>query len=169
MRGSAPWRRRVSRCSTTSRRWPNAPACSRAIRRCARGCATPAASDRPQPYFNTSGGIALAKGRSFGPAVGGRPMRVRASALVFAFLLALAVRPAAAEDENDVLRSLKFQTGNITLARGIATLSLSQNFVYLDPADTETFLTKLWDNPPGTGADTLGMLLPKDVDALGPN
>jgi uncharacterized membrane-anchored protein len=89
--------------------------------------------------------------------------------LAFAFLLALAVRPAAAEDENDTLRGLKFQTGKITLARGIATLSLSQNFVYLDPADTETFLTKVWDNPPGTGADTLGMLLPKDADALGAN
>jgi uncharacterized membrane-anchored protein len=97
-------------------------------------------------------------------------MRVGTRTVAYALLLlAFLSWPAAAEDERELLRSLKLQSGNITLPGGIATMAVGTNFAYLDSKDSETFLTKLWGNPPGTGADTLGMLLPKDADALGAN
>lgn len=73
---------------------------------------------------------------------------------------------AQAQDERAVLRGLNMQTGTISLQGGVATLATGANFAYLDPKDAETFLVKIWGNPPGTGADTLGVLLPKDVDPL---
>jgi uncharacterized membrane-anchored protein len=89
--------------------------------------------------------------------------RFAVNALLF---LALLVAPAQAQDERALFRTLKPQSGMITLRGGIATLKVGPNFTYLSPADAETFLTKIWANPPGAGAETLGLLLPKDIDVL---
>ena len=96
-------------------------------------------------------------------------MRVGSRILTYALLLALFSWPAAAEGERERLRALNYQSGNITLRGGIATLAVGTNFSYLGPQDAETFLTKIWSNPAGMGLQTLGVLLPKDADALGPD
>lgn len=61
--------------------------------------------------------------------------------------------------------SLKYETGTITLRDGIARINLPENYRYLNPADTETLLTKLWNNPRAN--NTLGMIVPAGFDPLG--
>jgi uncharacterized membrane-anchored protein len=70
------------------------------------------------------------------------------------------------EEARQVFQGLAQQSGQITLKGGIAQLEVGSNFAYLGPKDAETFLVQLWGNPPDYGSDTLGVLLPKDVDAL---
>ncbi len=57
--------------------------------------------------------------------------------------------------------SLNRRKGDIDLLNGLVTLRVPENFYYLDPNDSETILTEVWGNPPGAGADTLGMLFPE--------
>jgi uncharacterized membrane-anchored protein len=59
--------------------------------------------------------------------------------------------------------SLDRRQGDIELLNGIVTLHVPDNFYYLSPSDSETVLTKVWGNPPGAGADTLGMLFPAEA------
>jgi uncharacterized membrane-anchored protein len=94
-------------------------------------------------------------------------MRVNRLAVCALFLLALVVAPAWAQDERELFRNLKSQSGAITLRDGLATLNVGPNFSYLSPADAEIFLTKIWRNPPGVGERTLGLLLPNEIDMLG--
>lgn len=56
--------------------------------------------------------------------------------------------------------SLDRQQGTIKLPNGVATLNVPENFYYLNPADSEKILVEVWGNPPGAGANTLGMLFP---------
>ncbi|SDS56980.1 DUF2167 domain-containing protein [Opitutus sp. GAS368] len=72
---------------------------------------------------------------------------------------------AAAEKAGKLAATLKYEKGVITLRDGLARISLPENYRYLNPADTETLLTKLWGNP-GGGA-TLGMIVPAGFDPLG--
>ena len=60
---------------------------------------------------------------------------------------------------------LRYQTGRITLRRGLATLDLPADFRYLDPQETDIVL-RAWGNPPGH--ETLGMLVPAGVRVLAP-
>jgi uncharacterized membrane-anchored protein len=94
-------------------------------------------------------------------------MRFNHLAVCVLLLLTLLVTPARAQEERELFRSLTLQSGTIALRDGVATLVVGPNFSYLSPADAEIFLTKIWRNPPGTGDRTLGLLLPKDIDALG--
>lgn len=57
--------------------------------------------------------------------------------------------------------SLNRRKGDIELLNGLVTLRVPENFYYLDPNDSETILTEVWGNPPGSGADMLGMLFPE--------
>jgi uncharacterized membrane-anchored protein len=57
-----------------------------------------------------------------------------------------------------LLKSLKYQQGEIPLRGGLAKLEVPTNFNYLSPADAETVLCKIWGNPPGQ--HTLGLLMP---------
>ncbi|MGB8168064.1 MAG: DUF2167 domain-containing protein [Chthoniobacteraceae bacterium] len=66
------------------------------------------------------------------------------------------------EDVKKLADSLHFQQGAIDLRGGLAKVNVPAGFRYLNPADTETVLTKIWGNPP-TGARSLGMLFPADV------
>jgi uncharacterized membrane-anchored protein len=63
---------------------------------------------------------------------------------------------------------LKYQTGQITLRDGVATLNLPDGFRYLDPASSETLLTGIWGNPP-SGTRTLGIIVPSGFDPLAEN
>ncbi len=73
----------------------------------------------------------------------------------------------ARADERQVLESLKFQSGTITLGSNLANLSLTPNFQYLSPADTKRFLVEVWRNPPEAAEGTLGAIVPAKVDLTG--
>lgn len=86
--------------------------------------------------------------------------------LVIASLLLLALPNGGRADERQVLDSLNFQSGTVSLGSDLATIALTPNFKYLSPADTERFLVQVWGNPPGAGANTLGAIVPADADLL---
>jgi uncharacterized membrane-anchored protein len=90
--------------------------------------------------------------------------------VILALLLLCVSSAARAENESRdpraLLDGLHYQSGQIRLRDGIATLTVGPSFTYIAPADAETFLVKIWSNPPGSGNRTLGLLLPKDVDLL---
>jgi uncharacterized membrane-anchored protein len=67
-------------------------------------------------------------------------------------------QPKSREEILKILKSLKYQQGEIALRGGLAKLEVPTNFNYLSPADAETLLVKLWGNPPGQ--NTLGLLMP---------
>src|SRR5579872_5535283 len=54
--------------------------------------------------------------------------------------------------------SLHYQQGTISLEKGMANVTLPDQFRYLSPQDTETVLVKIWGNPTAKG--TLGMIAP---------
>jgi uncharacterized membrane-anchored protein len=58
--------------------------------------------------------------------------------------------------------SLDRRQGEIELPNGVATLQVPDGFYYLGPADAEKVLVEVWENPPGAGRDTLGMLFPTE-------
>jgi uncharacterized membrane-anchored protein len=57
---------------------------------------------------------------------------------------------------------LRYQQGEVTLKGGLAKINVPSNFRYIDGADTETVLSKIWGNPPNNKR-TLGMLLPANI------
>lgn len=100
-------------------------------------------------------------------------MRVHAAAVLFASVLMFgpalaqqsppADQPDPAAAEAAFLASLHPKSGAVPLPGGKAGLALSEDFHYLDPADTKKLLEEGWGNPPGSAANTLGMLLPANV------
>lgn len=70
-------------------------------------------------------------------------------------------------DAQQVLQSLKFQSGTIPLGSNLASLTLTPNFQYLGPADTKKFLVDVWRNPPDAADGTLGSIVPAKVDLGG--
>lgn len=82
------------------------------------------------------------------------------------FALLAMKSPAFAESQIDVLKSLNYRSGTIALGDDLASLHLTDKFFYLDGKDTHTFLTRVWDNPPDFGVDTLGLMLPADLNPL---
>lgn len=69
------------------------------------------------------------------------------------------------QSPTDILKSLNYRHGHIDLRQNIAVLDVPAGYAYLDPADTETFLTKIYGNPPAeSGPDTDGMILPEGID-----
>ena len=80
-------------------------------------------------------------------------------------MAAAADAPAAPKQTAEQLvASLKFQEGKITLPGGIATLDLPASFRYLNPADTTRVLVDGWGNPPGLSS--LGMIVPAGVNPI---
>ena len=75
---------------------------------------------------------------------------------------------ASAEDAafeqwaNEFIASLDFQRGVIELPGGIARLDMPEDYVYLNPEDTDRLLSEGWGNPPGT--ESLGMILPANIN-----
>ena len=87
----------------------------------------------------------------------------RLLALAAAAVLIVASHWAHA-DERQVLESLKFQSGTVTLGSNLANLTLTPNFHYLSPADAKKLLVEVWRNPPEAADGTLGAIVPADVD-----
>ena len=69
------------------------------------------------------------------------------------------------EQAEALVSGLKFQQGEITLDDGLATLRVPEGLRFLNGADAETVLVKLWGNRPDS-ADPLGMLMPDGVRPL---
>src|SRR5687767_6218710 len=98
---------------------------------------------------------------------------MRIQTLVPLFLLSVTCLLQAANPETDadaearkaelkpLAERLKYQEGKITIGDGLATLSLPENFRYLDPAGSQILLSGLWGNP---SAETLGVIVPKGFD-----
>jgi len=91
-------------------------------------------------------------------------------------LLLLLLTPwlCRADDTNDIAKrieevrtiaaSIHYQKGDISLQKGLATVTLPDNFRYVSPDDTDVVLHKLWGNPPGP--KTLGMIVPSEGSVL---
>jgi len=62
---------------------------------------------------------------------------------------------------------LHYKQGEVTLKGGLAKINVPAEFRYLDGADTETVLSKIWGNPP-SGGRTLGMLVPVEAGPIDP-
>ncbi len=100
-------------------------------------------------------------------------MKIRSLAL--ALLLGTASLHAASEapetrfaEAKKLIDGLRFQQGEIHLRGGLATIKVPERFRYLDPADAETVLTKIWHNPP-SGERSLGMIFPAESGPLDPD
>ncbi len=85
----------------------------------------------------------------------------------------LAAVPAQAQNDTNGLppevlalaSHLKYQQGEIDLRGGLAQLTVPPEFNFLNAADTETVLVKLWGNPPQE-KKSLGMLIPAGMTPL---
>jgi uncharacterized membrane-anchored protein len=92
---------------------------------------------------------------------------IRRKLILFLGLLALLAGPAAAQDrQHELFKKLHLVTTPVTLGGGVATLKPGPDFAYLNPADAEVFLTQIWQNERGSGSESLGVLVPRDVDVL---
>ena len=90
--------------------------------------------------------------------------------LLFAALLTsivLAQDPPKSRAQAEALvASLKYQQGSIDLRHGLASLQVPDQFRFLNGADANTILVRLWSNPPQS--QPLGMLVPANVSPLSP-
>ncbi len=60
---------------------------------------------------------------------------------------------------DSIAASYTFQTGQVSLSNGLATLNVPAGWHYLDGKQSDQVLTDLWGNPPGE--HSLGMLFPE--------
>ena len=58
---------------------------------------------------------------------------------------------------------LHYQTGQVKLRGGLATLELPAEFRYLDPRETDLVI-RAWGNPPNN--ETLGMIVPAGTSSV---
>lgn len=61
---------------------------------------------------------------------------------------------------------MTYQTGDISLQGGLATLHLGTDYRYLGPADARSVIEDAWHNPPGE--QPLGMIVPADLSPAHP-
>jgi uncharacterized membrane-anchored protein len=99
--------------------------------------------------------------------------------ILSAFIIATAIfAPARAEERqptpeqiNAIKRVMKtigelsYQSGQISLVGGKATITLTDDFRFLDSANARKVLVEIWNNPPEAGGVT-GMIVPKDINFL---
>lgn len=60
--------------------------------------------------------------------------------------------------------ALHYQSGNIPLLGGEATLNTGQNLRYLNAQEAQGVIVNDWGNPPDSAADVLGMIVPAGQD-----
>jgi len=91
------------------------------------------------------------------------------------FCLAVSNTAVADDDTNALpprvvalLKSLKYQQGEIDLRGGLAKLTVPKEFNFLGSDDAETVLVKLWGNPPSE-QKPLGLLIPADMTPASSN
>lgn len=59
--------------------------------------------------------------------------------------------------QDSIESTMNYETGEIILGDGIATLNVPAGYKYLNPTQSEYVMTELWGNPP---SETMGLLLP---------
>lgn len=92
--------------------------------------------------------------------------RLALIALLWIGLAEGALAQQASSNPQEILKSLNFRRGPVTLGDNLATVGPSQDYVFLDSADAQTFITRIWGNPPEASRNTLGMLLPVKSNPL---
>jgi uncharacterized membrane-anchored protein len=65
---------------------------------------------------------------------------------------------------DSISASYKYQTGQITIGDGMATLNIPAGFRYLDAQQSKQVLEDIWGNPPGQ--TTMGMIFPENLGPL---
>lgn len=104
-------------------------------------------------------------------------MKAKLTVLLLAGLLAAPGLLRAQIDTNQieqlkqivqVVKNLKYQSGEIDLRGGLAKLTVPKEFNFLGPDDAETVLVKLWGNPPSQNKP-LGLLIPAGMTPLSSN
>ena len=102
-------------------------------------------------------------------------MKIKSTLLLLAAFMAMTVLVRAQADTNALppelitaLKSLKYQSGDITLHGGLAKLSLPKEFNFLASDDAETVLVKIWGNLPSE-QKSLGMLMPAGMTPISSN
>jgi len=68
------------------------------------------------------------------------------------------------EQMQAIMETLNPQTGQISVGGDLVTLSVPEDFYFLDADDAATVLVDMWGNPPGQ--DVLGMLFPSNITPL---
>ena len=104
---------------------------------------------------------------------------MRQPGIILSLLLILAGLPAGAAESDPsveeqayidkvekIWSTVEIRRGNIDLAGGVARLEVPDSFYYLDPLQAEKLLADIWENPPGSGSSTLGVLIPRDFHPL---
>lgn len=72
------------------------------------------------------------------------------------------VRP----DQAAFVKSLRKQTGDVTIPAANAVLHLGSKYYFLGPEDAKKVLVDLWGNPPSAASDVLGLVMPADKSVL---
>ncbi|OEC94951.1 MULTISPECIES: DUF2167 domain-containing protein [unclassified Rhizobium] len=72
-------------------------------------------------------------------------------------------------DEGAVLKTLDFQQGAIKIPTANATLTVSDQFYYLNPQDSKKVLVELWGNPESSVGNPLGMIFPAKYPPTDPH
>ena len=86
--------------------------------------------------------------------------------LPFAALLAWALFPSFVSAQGPGVTAeefeakLGYQTGNVTIGGGIATIAVPESFRFIGPDGARRLLTQGWGNPPESADGVLGMLIP---------
>lgn len=76
-------------------------------------------------------------------------------------------RPKNKEEAQALAAALRFQRGEVVLKDGLATLKVPDGLEFLNGADAQTVLVKLWGNPPMSAP--LGLLMPVNAGPLSPD
>lgn len=90
--------------------------------------------------------------------------------LITALFLPLSLRasdaPPSLEEAQALATTLNYQQGEVVLGDGLATLRVPEGMRYLNGADANTVLVRLWGNPPSD--QPLGLLVP-DMSLVSPD
>ena len=73
---------------------------------------------------------------------------------------------AAFQKITKTIDALQYQSGEIKLLGGKATIKLTDDFLFLDSENARKVLVDIWHNPP-EAASTTGMIVPKGINYLG--
>jgi len=89
--------------------------------------------------------------------------------MAFVFVAGAQDNQLSVDQIKQLAQNLKYKQGEIKIQGGLATLNVPTNFYFLNAADAKTVLVKFWGNPPSQVEDTLGMLMPSNLNPLDPD
>jgi uncharacterized membrane-anchored protein len=65
---------------------------------------------------------------------------------------------------DSIEKAMHFQTGNVVIGNGVATLNIPSSFKFLGKEQANYIIEQVWGNPPQT--DILGMIFPKNAKVV---